>query len=53
MFNYEGCSKSKVPYFLSSFLGSTEINYQEENVQEVCTTTLKKIEDPMCDSHPA
>ncbi len=37
---YKGCSRSKVPYFLFLFLGNTEINYQGENVLEVCTTTL-------------
>ncbi len=37
---YEGYSKSKIPYFLSFFLGKTEINYQRQNVQEVCATTL-------------
>ncbi len=38
---YKGCSKSKVPHFLSFFLGNNEINYWVENVQEVCTNTLK------------
>ncbi len=37
---YEGCSKSKVPYFLSFFIGNAETNYQGNSVQEVCTTTL-------------
>ncbi len=32
--------KVRSPYFLSFFLGNTEINYQGENVQEVCTTIL-------------
>ncbi len=40
MEKYKGCSKSTVPHFLSFFLGNTEINYQRENVQEVCTSTL-------------
>ncbi len=37
---YEGCSKSKVSYFWLFFKGNTEIHYQGENVQEICTTTL-------------
>ncbi len=36
---YQGQSKSKVRYFLSSFWGNTETNYKGENVQEACTTT--------------
>ncbi len=33
---------------MSLFLGNSEINYQGENDQEVCMTTLKKFEDYVC-----
>ncbi len=35
-----GLFKKLGPIFFVFFLGYTEINYQGENVQEVCTTTM-------------